>query len=443
MRTVRVAASAIAAVVVLVVLVGFADTHHHLYDLTANDALTLTPQTRAVLRAVETRVDVTVFLGHDDPGRAEAAALLERYRRANRRVHYRVVDPADAPALIRTLAVDPTVDVLAAARGTYVARAPTVTEQDVTSVLAQVDRRVDATLCFTTGHGESDSSSESPEGMAAAARLLAANGYRTKTVDLLTEEAIPASCDGLVVAAPTAALAASATAIETFLRDNGRALIMSDPASDVDLSVLLDRYQLSFDRGIAFDAGADAHLPDDVATLIVRRYHTTNPIVRGLPPILFPGAEAVAVGTKDIGGLSTTALVQTGDASYLERQPEHVGYTTGEDARGPIVLVAAADRSRVIGPDRVARSRVVAAADVDFATNAFIAEGGNARLLVQSVDWLMTQEDLVPLNANLPAFRPLALTSGRATSARILSVGVIPGAFLAAGLAVWIVRRRA
>jgi ABC-2 type transport system permease protein len=440
---VRAIAAALATVAALFVLVSAADAHHHLYDLTTNNALTLTPQTRAVLRRVETRVDITALLGPDDPGRSEAAALLERYHRANRHVRYRVVDPDDAPTLVRSLAVDPTVDVLAAARGKSVARAPTVTEQDVTSVLAQVDRGVDATLCFTTGHGESDVSSEEPEGLAAAARLLESNGYKTKAVDLLTQVSIPSDCDGLVVAAPTAELASASEAIRQYLRGNGRALVMSDPVSTLDLSPLLDRFGLSFDRGITFDTDTSAHLPDDVATLIVRSYRSTNPAVRGLPPTLFPGTEAVDVATRDVGGLSTTALVQTGGGSFLDRHPERVGFTKGEDAAGPITLVAAADRSRVAGPNSIERARVVATSDVDFATNAFIAEGGNARLLVQTVDWLTTQEDLVPLNANLPPYRPLPLTRARTASARVLSVGVVPGAFLLAGLLVWVVRRRA
>lgn len=443
MRGARVAAVGVVIAVALYSLVAFADARHHLYDLTEHDALTLTSQTRAVVRAVDRRVDVTLFLGPDDPGRPEAASLLERYRRANHRVHYRVVDPAAAPTLVHSLAVDPTVDVVAASQGKFVARAPTVTEQDITSLLAQVDRRVHATICFTAGHGEADLANEAPDGLAAVGRLLASNGYTTQSVDLLATPSIPAECDGLVVAAPTAELGDAAPAIDAFLRANGRALVMSDPVSTVDLTPLLRRYHVGFVRGIAFDADTNAHLPDDIATLIVRSYRSTNPAVRGLPPTLFPGAGGIVATGGDTGGLTTAALVQAGDTSYLERQPEHVGFTKSEDVRGPITLVMAADRSRVTGPNAIARSRIVATADVDFATNAFIAEGGNARLLVQSVDWLMTQEDLVPLNANIPAYRPLALTTARATSARVLSVGVIPAAFVLAGLSVWAVRRRA
>jgi ABC-type uncharacterized transport system involved in gliding motility auxiliary subunit len=302
---------------------------------------------------------------------------------------------------------------------------------------------VSATLCFTAGHGEGELESEEPQGLAAAARLLASNGYTTKTVDLLTESAIPPDCDGLVIAAPTATLDAAGSAIEAYLRANGRALVMSDPESTVDLSAVLARYGIGFDRGIAFDADRDAHLPDDVATLVVRSYHSTNPIVRGLPPTLFPGAEAIVLDARERGGLSTVPLVQTGPTSYLDRHPEHVGFTASEDRQGPITLLAAADRSRVVGPDRIERSRVVAVSDVDFLTNAFIAEGGNARLAVQTIDWLTTQEDLVPLNTNLPAYRPLALTRGRTASARLLSVGLVPGAYLLVGLAVWVFRRRA
>jgi hypothetical protein len=136
-------------VVLLLVLVAVgvvADRTHRLYDLTSSHSLTLTRETRDVLRGVDQRVRVTAFIGRDESGRAEAAALLQRYHRLNAKVTFRIVDPADAPTVMQRLGIDPTVNVLAAAIGTRVARAPTVTEADITSVLAQVTRNVQATL---------------------------------------------------------------------------------------------------------------------------------------------------------------------------------------------------------------------------------------------------------------------------------------------------------
>ncbi|MBV9936561.1 MAG: Gldg family protein [Actinobacteria bacterium] len=433
----------VAALVVLAVLGGLADRTHHLFDLTSTNALTLTKQTRDVLHGVHHKVEVTAFIARTESGRSEAAALLQRYRRINRLVTFKVVDPADAPALLQRLKVDPTVDAVAASMGSHVARAPTITEQDVTSVIAQVVRNVNATLCAATGHGEPDPGGEDPTGMASAMRLLELNSYKVRSVDLLTDPRVPESCSVLLLAAPTAALGPAEDAIKTYLAGNGRAVVLADPLSTIDLSPLLAPYRLSIQRGIAVDPGPDAHMPDDPATLLVRTYSSANPMVRRLPPTQFPAAEGIAVGdVTDAGGLSAVPVIQTSDRGYLETNPDHRGFTPGEDHKGPVTLVAAADLSHVAGPEKIIRSRVAVFGDVDFATNNFIGNGGNARLFVQAVDWAALTEDLVPLNANIPAYRPLDLTSARTRYALVLSSGVVPALFLLAGAWVWALRRR-
>jgi hypothetical protein len=432
----------VGALVALFAMGAELDHTHRTFDLTVHKSLTLTQQTRDVVRGVRHKVEVTALVGRQESGRPEAAALLQRYHRLNRRVTFRVVDPSDAPTAVQRLKMDPTVDLVAAASGTKVARAPTITEQDITKVISQVVRNVSATLCVTTGHGERDLAAEDDTGLAAAGRLLDQNGYQIKQIDLLTAPAVPADCTGVVVAAPTAPFGPAVTAITSYLAATGRMILLADPESGIDPSPLLVPYEITVQRGIVIDPGADAHLPDDAATTIVRSYHSTNPTVRGLAPTLFPAAEAVVLGDiTGIGGLAVDPVISAGDSSYLETHPEHAGFTAGEDKRGPIVIGATADLSRVVNPSRIDRSRVVVFGDVDFASNKFIAVGGNARLLVQAIDWATLNEDLVPLNANIPAFRPLELTAGRTRYARLLSTGIIPALFLLAGGWVWALRR--
>jgi ABC-type uncharacterized transport system involved in gliding motility auxiliary subunit len=91
--------------------------------------------------------------------------------------------------------------------------------------------------------------------------------------------------------------------------------------------------------------------------------------------------------------------------------------------------------------DRVRRTRVVVVGDVDFATNDFVDQAGNAALLVRSLDWLTLGEDLVTVSANLARPRPLDLTAGRLSYARFLTAVLVPALFLLAGAVVWAVRR--
>lgn len=443
MTRARAVASVVAPLALLLVAGILLDGNRHVFDLTATRSLTLTSQTRDVVRNVRQRVRVYAFIGPSEPGRPEASALLERYHRLNPKVTFRVADPAQAPGVVQQLGVDPSVDAVAASIGKRVARAPTVTEVDVTSVLAQVTRNVSAIVCMAIGHGEADPASEKSGGIAAGSRLLQQNGYQVKPLDLLTAPTVPRSCAGLVVAAPTAPLGdAAARAVADYLDGGGRAVVMADPISTVDLSPLVAAHGLAFRRGILVEQNADAHLPDDPVAVIVRRYGSSNPMVRRLPPTLFPAAEAVIrTDNGAVGGLATDGVVVSTGQSYLKVHVDRSSFTAGEDIRGPITIGAVADKSRVTGTN-IERSRVAAFGNAAFATNQFITEGGNARLFLQTVDWATQNEDLVPLNANIPAYRPLELTAGRTRSARVLAAGVVPAMFLLAGASVWFVRRR-
>src|SRR5947207_7060880 len=108
-------------------------------DLTAGRSLTLTGETRDIVSRVHRPVTITALLRRDDPGRAEAAALLSRYSRRNRNISVRIADPNDMPGEMRRLGVDPATDTLAVTTsgvgsgGGKVEKGTTVTEQDVTS----------------------------------------------------------------------------------------------------------------------------------------------------------------------------------------------------------------------------------------------------------------------------------------------------------------------
>ncbi|MHB8670307.1 MAG: hypothetical protein ACYDAD_07085, partial [Acidimicrobiales bacterium] len=82
-----------------------------------------------------------------------------------------------------------------------------------------------------------------------------------------------------------------------------------------------------------------------------------------------------------------------------------------------------------------------AVGDVDFATNAFVDQAGNATLLVRALDWVTLEDDLITVSTHLPSLRPLDLTQARLTYARLVTAGLVPLLFVLAGAGVWLARR--
>lgn len=397
-----------------------------LIDLTSGDSLTLTSITRDVVHAARFDVDITAFVGRDDSGRVEAVTLLDRYARLSHRVDVHVVDPSGAPGQLKRLGIDPVLGGVSVQGKGRVEVAAGATEQDITSALARLIRGNDAVICLSTGHGERD---------------IAIPTYETRRVDLLADATVPSGCRVVVVAGPETAVPPAA--IARWLANDGKLLLLLDPAADVDMRSLLAPYGIGIKRGVVFEGDPDSVVNGDESSPIIRRYSSAHPIVRGLPPTYFPGAQEVTVDESvTVPGLTVSRLADTSDVSYLETRPLEPHFDPGVDSGGPITIAAAADRSRVISDREILRTRIVVVGDVDFATADFVHTAANQRLLLQSVGWLALDDDLIPLSSNLPADRPLELTDARVQYARLLGVVLIPGLFLVGGAIQWAVRRR-
>jgi ABC-type uncharacterized transport system involved in gliding motility auxiliary subunit len=419
---------------------------HVEWDLTAERSASLSPETLRVLRDVDRRIEITAFFPRDAVGRVEAATLLSRYRKANRRVTFRILDPQLVPGEARRLGVEQigSAAVQEVSRPKKVEIAQYTIEIDVTSAIARLVRNVHSSVCFTSGHGERGVTDTTAAGLSRGAELLKDNGYRVRSVDLLALRKIP-RCDALVVAAPTSSLGKRTSGlIRAYLRVAGKAFLMADPDADGDLTPVGKHWGIRFVRGVVLEGDQGSHLPSDVTAPIVSRYSGASPAVRGLGPTYFPRAMGVdARGTRD-PGLSVAAIAYTSRLGYLDRS-KLTSFEPKVDQPGPVALGAAADRSSVERPGsakaRIQRTRILAWGDVDFATNAFIGDASNARLLLQGVDWLTQPEELVTAVPNFPKVRELKFTQARSRYLLMLSAGVIPGLFLIAGAFVWVLRR--
>jgi ABC-type uncharacterized transport system involved in gliding motility auxiliary subunit len=443
----RMALSFLAFFVVLVGVNGQIGRLAKSWDLTASDSATLSDTTREVLRNLHRRVEITAFFPRDVAGRVEAATLLARYRKANRRITFRVLDPTLAPGEAQRLGVEEvgSAAVQDVSDPKKIEIAQYAIEIDVTSAIARLLRNVQGTACFATGHGERTIEQAGQDGLSAAAGLLRDNGYRLRSVDLLISPRVPRSCSALVVAVPENTFEGrSRRALVRYLDAGGKAFVVADPTSDVDLSSVTKPWGLRFLRGIVLEADPGSHLPQDVTAPVVSRYGGGVSVVRGLGPTYFPRAMGVAAKNTGDPGLTVTGLAYTSPLAYLDRS-DTSRFDPKVDVAGPIALGAAADSSEVERPGTsrasIKRTRVLVWGDVDFATNGFLSDGANARLFVQAIDWLAQPEELVTAVPSFPKVRELDLTQARSRYMLFLMSGVVPGLFVIAGALVWVIRR--
>jgi hypothetical protein len=245
--------------------------------------------------------------------------------------------------------------------------------------------------------------------------------------------AVPARCAVVVVAGPTAPLAAAeALAIQDFVREGGGLIVAAgDPVNDAlpatGLEAVLAADGLGVPPAIAVDPTRRVREVEN-GLLIVDGYadHPINRGFAGLRATLWVQPRTVVV----TGG--ARPLVSATAASWGERDLVDPPARDADDLAGPVALAA-------IG----AVHRVIAIGSAGSFTSAALAHGGAADLwLARAIRFVSGTAESAPVASRTPDQARLVMTSGQRRAVIALSVAGIPLAWLLIGGAVLVWWRR-
>ena len=160
----------------------------------------------------------------------------------------------------------------------------------------------------------------------------------------------------------------------------------------------------------------------------------------------FPYARSVEPAKDTTGGLTVEAILKTNANSWGETDVKGGEATFDEktDAKGPLTLAVAVTKEIKPASDNNpgVKARLVIVGDSDFAINAYFGAQGNGNLFLNMVSWLGQEEDLISIRPKAPEDRRVILSQSQQSMLRLLTVFILPGVALVAGIAVWTRRRR-
>jgi ABC-type uncharacterized transport system involved in gliding motility, auxiliary component len=203
-------------------------------------------------------------------------------------------------------------------------------------------------------------------------------------------------------------------------------------------------------------------LGTDVSVPVAAKYDT-HPITDRFNLLTaYPLARSVSSVEGGVNGHSAQNLVSTSKNSWAEVDIKRM-MTSGQvereldkgDKAGPVTLAAAVSAAATDAPAPAPtpgdspkpadapkpETRVVVFGDSDFVTNGYLGIPGNRDLFLNSVNWLAQQENLISIRPKDPEDRRVTLTSDQAKLIFWLSILIIPGLILAAGVQTWWRRR--
>jgi ABC-type uncharacterized transport system involved in gliding motility auxiliary subunit len=437
------------------------------WDLTANKQFTLSEQTRKVLENLSAPINVKVFAREDDFDRFRSA--LNEYSYVSRQVNVEYVDLDKRPAVAKQYEVTSYGTVVFDYQG-RVERAASSEEQDLTNALIKAVEGRQLKVYFVQGHGEKDTGSAERDGYNGISSALTRENFAAEKLVLAQQGDVPADASVVIVAGPrTDFFPPEIEAVRRYLQKGGKVLFMLDPPEQSDapplasIAELLKGWSVEFGTNVVVDVSGVGQLIGTDASVPVAANYPQHAITERFEFITaFPLARsvtAVAGGTEgryaqvfietsprswaetDITALTKTGRVAMEEAKGDKRGPISIGVAVSApapEAPAPKPEPAAAKPAE---PDRKPETRVAVIGDSDFASNAFLGIQGNRDLFLNTVNWLAQQENLIAIRPREAEDRRVTLTADQQARIFWVTVLLIPGLVIAAGVASWWRRR--
>jgi len=436
------------------------------WDLTANQAFSLSDQTRNVVSKLDSPLKISVFEKETDFGRFQDK--LKEYEYLSKQISTEYIDPDKSPAVARQNQIQQYGTVQFSYKG-RTERVTSDTEQDLTNGIIKVVSGQQRKVYFTSGHGEHDTTSADRDGYNAISTALVRENYTVEKLVISQAGSVPDDASVVIVAGPKIDfLAPEVDALKTYLGKAGKLLLELDPPDKVDGTPLTNLIALAHDWGmtvgtdIVVDASGMGRLFGAGAETPIAASYPSHAITQRFTfATAFPLARSVEPVIGGVSGHTAQAVVQTSAQSWAESDikslltERKVAFDDGKDRKGPISVASAVSAAVASAPQTPPpapgappapepakpETRVVVFGDSDFAGNTVLNLQGNRDLFLNTIGWLSQQENLISVRAKEADDRRLTMTATQQANVTWLSLLIIPGFIFGTGIYTWWRRR--
>jgi ABC-type uncharacterized transport system involved in gliding motility auxiliary subunit len=440
--------------------------HPKRFDMTAVGRYTLASQTVQVLENLKKDVDIKAFFPGGDY--APLKELLTEFRTESRHIRFEFIDPDRRPDVAKQYEVttygimqDPfsgrqikfgTVVVSYgenARKEKVEKRSEEVQEQDLTNAIIKVGRSEAKKVYFIQGHGEKDPADTEQMGYSEAKKNLEDQGYKVDTVNLASQGKVPDDAKVLIEAGPTTEpFPQEMQFVNDFLNTKGGGmLLLTDPPPSPSFDSLLKAWGIEADKDMVLDVSGIGRLMGAGPTMpLVQRYENHKITERFRIMTFFPFTRSIQPEKNQPSGITVETLFKSNENSWGETNlgNKEASFDPQKDLKGPLSLAVAAAKEIKSASDNTAalKSRLVVAGTSNFPINSYFANAGNGNLFLNMVSWLAQDEDLISIRPKSPEDRRIILSQSQLAMLRLITVFLLPGIALVAGITVFVKRRR-
>lgn len=314
-------------------------------------------------------------------------------------------------------------------------------EGQVTSAIDYVTSEELPILYTLQGHEESelDSSMQS---------AVAKENIEIKSLNLITAGSVPEDASCIMINAPRTDISADeAEAILTYLKDGGRALLVSGYTSEdmPNFDSILSEYGVTIDQGVVLDGDSSHYISGNPLYLVpeIQSCDATGSLAGGGSYVLMPVSQSISTLDDKRDTVTVTDMLITSSSAYLKSDPENMQSLSPEDGdtEGTFTLAASISETTEDSEEETRMVLFTSGQLLNSETDAIVS-GGNTKLLTNSLSWMCGHSSSVSIAAKSMELSYLTLTAASANMWSILTIAVIPAGLLLLGGFIWLKRRK-
>lgn len=451
-------AAAIIIVVVINLIVGQLPSKFTKIDVSQLKMFTLSDQTKEIASSLDQ--DVTIYvMASSTSADSTITEILEKYKDLSSHIKVETKDPVLYPNFASQYTDDTVSEnsliVVSGERSkvvaynqiyqtsvdysTYTSSTTFDGEGQITSAINYVVSEDIPVMYVLEGHDEMSISST-------LSSSINKENVETRSLNLLTEGAVPEDTDCLLIAAPSTDYSEEeAQMIIEYLNNGGKALIISN-YSETDLpnfdSILAD-YGVGISNGIILEGDSSYCLSGYPNYILPQKesHEITDPLISSKLRVLLPAAQGIERLDSVRGTVTISDLLTTSDSSYAKLDVSN--YQTLEqeenDVSGPFsVGVAITEEYNEINTKLVVFST---ASVLDESVNSRVS-GANYDMVLNAIGWMCENESGISIRTKSLDTEYLTITGAEANTWSIVTIVVLPLVCVVIGFVIWLRRRK-
>lgn len=433
----------VALLVALVTSLAYLAHEHRVeHDLTQAGRNTLSAATLDVLRQLDAPVRIIAYAMSRDTRGDNVHHRIENFLRPYRRVmpamSLTLVDPREQPKAAAAAGVRAPVELVVE----YKQRTEHLTdftEQAFANLLMRLVRGAERLVLWLDGHGERKLSGGANHDLGDFGRQLLQKGFRLNSVNLAVAQDMPANAALLVIASPqTEMMAVEVQKIRKHIAEGGNLLWLIDPEPLRGLQAVAEQLGLVLMPGVVVDPRANEFRASPAFAVGTAAGYSPHAVTASLGlNTLFPYSRQI--GTIESDEWRATPLVEVAPRGWVEtgRLDGAPTFDRERDIPGPVTIAVALER---LISDKT--QRVVVFGNASFLSNTYVGNGGNLDLGVNTVNWLVGDDDLITIQPRPSADSRLEIGQFGLYLIAFTFLFVLPLGFVITGAVIWWRRRR-